>query len=219
MKSVIKEKRLTHLIDSAELVFFEKGYAKASVSDICKIANCSRTTLYSHFDNKENIYLAVVNKSFKQFLNYFSKLKTQEGKGLDRILTYTKGYIDFSKQAPKNYQMILDFYAILKNNGAEALLSETYQLLTACSYFKIVQQNAKLPFELLLQEIKNGQKDSSIQRQISPQTLFLNIWAYLIGVTSLTSPSKQKQPINILGVEMEDWESNTLMVIKQMLST
>lgn len=219
MKSVIKDKRLMHLIDSAEQVFFEKGYAKTSVSDICKIAGCSRTTLYSHFDNKENIYLAVVNKSFKKFLGYFSALDIQEKLGINRILAFSQGYLNFSKQYPPHYQMILDFYSILKNNGNKALQSESYRLLTQCAYFEIAQKNAKRPFDLLIQEIKKGQEDGSIVASAAPQTLFLNIWAYLIGVTNLTNSTEQQQVMNILGVKIQDWEANTLSVIERMLTS
>ena len=54
----------------------------------------------------------------------------------------------------------------------------------------------------MVQEIKEGQKDGSIQSDASPQTLFLNLWAYLIWVTNLTNPSTQQAPINILGEKM-----------------
>ncbi|MEM6321679.1 MAG: TetR/AcrR family transcriptional regulator [Bacteroidota bacterium] len=215
MKSTIKEQRLAHIIDSAEEVFFEKGFSKTSISDICKVASCSRTTLYSYFENKENIYLAVVNKSFQQFLKHFFDLKISSGTGLQRILALAQGYLDFSKQSPKEYQMVLDFYTILKNSQDKVLQSESYALLQKCTYFTIVQENAQLPLQQMIHVIEYGQKDGSIRNNTAAESLFFNIWAYLIGVTNL---SNNRNTIRILGVQMQDWEDNTLLTIEQLLS-
>lgn len=218
MKSLIKESRLTHIIDSAENIFFEKGFSKTAISDICKVANCSRTTLYSHFESKENIYLAVVNKSFKKFISYFNNLEIKENKGLNKLLRLAQGYIDFSKQFPKNYIMVLDFYIILKNISNKKLQSDTDVLLSKCSYFKEVKNNAELPSGFLIQIIKEGQKDGSINSEISANILFLNIWAYLIGSTNLFNFSSSRKKINILGVKMDEPERNTLFVIRKILT-
>jgi AcrR family transcriptional regulator len=135
MKEAIKDERLKHLIQSAENVFFEKGFSKTSVSAICKAANCSRTTLYSHFENKENVYLAVINNSFKIFLRYFINIKFSNENGLEKMLKYAKGYIDFSKQYPKNYSMIADFYTLLRTVKNEKLFSDAAKTLSQGSFF------------------------------------------------------------------------------------
>ncbi|MEO1262842.1 MAG: TetR/AcrR family transcriptional regulator [Bacteroidota bacterium] len=216
MKAVIKESRLDHIINCAENVFFEKGFLKTNISDICKSANCSRTTLYSHFESKENVYLAVVNKSFKLFISYFLKFDTEEGNGMEKILRFSKGYIDFSKKFPKNYALILDFYSILKNIKNKKIQSDTDLLLSKCSYFKTVKKNAAIPSNFLIQIIEAGQQDNSITDQIPASILFLNMWAYLIGSSHLFNFSTQKR-FNILGVRMEDSEENTLAVVRKIL--
>ncbi|MEL6255105.1 MAG: TetR/AcrR family transcriptional regulator, partial [Bacteroidota bacterium] len=77
MKAVIKEGRADHFIQHAQEVFFNKGYARTTISDICKKADCSRTTLYSYFESKENLYLAVIERAFRKFLAYFGKLRAE----------------------------------------------------------------------------------------------------------------------------------------------
>ena len=217
MKEVIKEKRLNHIIDSAEQVFFEKGYSKANISDICKVANCSRTTLYSHFESKENIYLAVANKAFKHFFEHFSSLELPEKNGLDRVLKLAQGYIEFSKNAPKHYQMVLDFHNILKNTSNQVLESEAYALLKASSFFEEVELQASVPMHFMAKEIDRGQKDGSINSNSSAYTLFFNMWAYLMGMTNLSNFSNAQDEIQIMGVQLQDWEKNTLAVIRGML--
>lgn len=218
MKTVIKERRLANIIDAAEDIFFEMGFAKANISDICKVAKCSRTTLYNHFDSKENIYLAVVKKSFKKFLSFFKELLPIESKALETVITLSKGYIVFSKKHPKHYQMVLDFHMILKSINNKNLQSQSFTLLSECRYFDEVQAIAKLPTSLLIEEIKKGQHDGSISARDSADVLFLNIWAYLIGVTNLANYSKTQNTISISGIKMKDWEKNTTSIIRSMLT-
>lgn len=218
MKPLIKENRLTHIIDCAENVFFEKGFSKTNISDICKSANCSRTTLYSHFESKENIYLAVVNKSFQQFINYFLKFDITEGNGMDKILRLAKGYIDFSKRSPRNYALILDFYNILKNIKNKKTRSDIDISLSKCSYFKEAQKNAELPSTFMVKIIEGGQKDGSINDEASAQILFLNIWAFLIGSSSLFNFSVNRKTVTLLGLKIEAPDENTLAFIKKILS-
>ena len=218
MKEIIKQKRHTHIVESAERVFFSKGYSETNISDICKMAECSRTTLYSYFESKENMYLAVVNRSFELFLQYFSNYNITGVNGRDRILSICRGYINFSKKSPRNYQTILDFYTILNNANNGDLKTASLNLITNCIQFDAVRKNARLPFELMVKEIKVGKEDKSITSQMEPQVLFLNIWAYLIGISNLSKSSKQKDTILILDLEMKDWEENAIAVIKAMMA-
>jgi len=217
MKAEIKNNRLKNIIANAEHVFFEKGFSKTSISDICKAVNCSRTTLYSHFENKENIYLAVINNSFTCFLDYFITLKIDGKNGLDKILGYAKGYIDFARKFPKNYLMILDFYTLLRSIDNKALQSDAAALLSKCSFFPKVKKNAEIPFTFLVAVIKEGQKDKSINPNISADVLFLNIWAYLMGSSHLYDFSSD-QNINLSDLKMKSIDQNILFFIEKMLT-
>ena len=109
MNVEIRDSRQKHVIRCAENTFFEKGFSKTTISDICKAANCSRSTLYIHFENKENIYLAVINNAFKIFLKYFEDLTVEGQNGLENMILYSEGFVDYSKKFPKRYSLIIDF--------------------------------------------------------------------------------------------------------------
>ena len=162
MKPIIRAKRQANLIDQAENIFFERGYSKTSISDICKEVQCSRTTLYAYFESKENIYLAVVNKSFEQFKQHFNTLEISEKQGLVRVEKLVLGYLDFARQWPRQYQMILDFHMILRKIHDTELQVSEFALLAQCSYFDEVKKNAQLPLKLMIKEINGGQTDGSI---------------------------------------------------------
>lgn len=217
MNVEIRDKRLKNIIVNAENVFFEKGFSKTTVSDICKAANCSRTTLYSHFENKENVYLAVINNSFKKFLGYFINLEIEHKNGLEKMLQYAKGYLDFSRLFPKNYSMVLDFYTLLRMINDEKLHSDAAMLIAQCSMFEEVKTSAEIPSEFLVAVIKEGQKDGSINNKISANILFLHVWAYLMGSTNLFNFSSGKKSTSILGLQMKSTEETVLQFIGKIL--
>lgn len=217
MEQTIRQQREQQFIDHAEQAFFELGYAKTTISAICERAQCSRTTLYTYFESKENIYLAVIIKSFKLFLKYFAKLEVDDQKGLSRILAFSKGYLDFTIAHPKNYQLIMEFYNALKEINSEDLQSQSYVGLSAASYFAEAKKIANLPFALLNEEIKKGQEDGSIGTNTPSETHLINIWAYLVGISRLSTLSGKENRIRILETQVDNWQENALAVIRKMI--
>lgn len=57
-----------HILFVAKDVFLEMGFERASMDVIAARAETSKRTLYAHFENKENLYLAVVGLVRNLFL-------------------------------------------------------------------------------------------------------------------------------------------------------
>jgi TetR/AcrR family transcriptional regulator, transcriptional repressor of aconitase len=57
------------LIEAAERLFIRKGFADASVEEISEAAGYSRGAFYSNFDDKEQIFLAVIDRRRPMALN------------------------------------------------------------------------------------------------------------------------------------------------------
>lgn len=211
MNEVLKQQHLDYIIDKAEEVFFAKGFAHSNISDIGKAANRSRTTVYSYFESKENLYMAVIYKSFAAFINVLDKVDIRGKNGLEKVLAYGMGYLDFCKQYPKRYQMILDYYTIIRT-------SQTTEDAFKGSYAERVKKIALRPLNIMIEEITYGQKDGSIVSDLSPATLFVNIWAQLIGITHLSQNVKQQDSFILLDVEVKDWQQNTLRIVRSLLA-
>jgi AcrR family transcriptional regulator len=54
------------LLDSAAILFTEKGYAKTSVAEICKLAGANIAAVNYHFHTKESLYRQVLQYTFDQ---------------------------------------------------------------------------------------------------------------------------------------------------------
>jgi AcrR family transcriptional regulator len=65
-----KEVTRVRLIEAAERLFVRKGFDDASVEEISATAGYSRGAFYSNFDNKEQVFLAVIDRRRPKALDY-----------------------------------------------------------------------------------------------------------------------------------------------------
>ncbi len=64
-----KDARPHELLSAALTLFVEKGYAATRLEDVAKQAGVSKGTLYLYFDNKEELFKAVVTEHISPALN------------------------------------------------------------------------------------------------------------------------------------------------------
>jgi AcrR family transcriptional regulator len=62
-----------HILEVAKDVFLEMGFERASMDVVSSRAETSKRSLYAHFENKEKLFLAVIERVRGQM---FSRLKT-----------------------------------------------------------------------------------------------------------------------------------------------
>jgi len=65
-----KEVTRVRLIEAAERLFVRKGFDDASVEEISETAGYSRGAFYSNFDNKEQVFLAVIDQRRPKALDH-----------------------------------------------------------------------------------------------------------------------------------------------------
>lgn len=51
------------ILDAATEIFLREGYERASVDTIAAVANVSKRTIYNHFSDKKELFLAVMERS------------------------------------------------------------------------------------------------------------------------------------------------------------
>jgi AcrR family transcriptional regulator len=63
-----KDSRPSELLDAALEIFVERGYAAARLEDMASKAGVSKGTLYLYYDNKEELFKAVVRRSISPLI-------------------------------------------------------------------------------------------------------------------------------------------------------
>ena len=73
-----RERRLEHtrslLLDAAEEVFAEKGFAPATLDDIAHAAGYTKGAIYKHFATKEELFLAVSDRYWRRYFDNFAEV-------------------------------------------------------------------------------------------------------------------------------------------------
>lgn len=62
----LKQEKQTALLDAARSAFLARGFARSSVNTIAKDAGISIATLYKYFDTKEDLFGAVIGRSWAE---------------------------------------------------------------------------------------------------------------------------------------------------------
>jgi len=73
-----RERRIEHtrslLLDAAEEVFAEKGFAPATLDDIAHAAGYTKGAIYKHFASKEDLFLAVSDRYWRRYFDNFAEV-------------------------------------------------------------------------------------------------------------------------------------------------
>src|SRR5690348_9136873 len=80
-----KEATRLRLIEAAERLFVRNGYDDTSVDEISEKAGYSRGAFYSNFDDKEQLFLAVLDRWRPDVLSALDDILKQVSEPADRI--------------------------------------------------------------------------------------------------------------------------------------
>jgi AcrR family transcriptional regulator len=64
MKRPGPEQRLARLIDAGIEVFIARGYRRAQIDDVARIACVSKGTVYNYFESKEALFYTIIDRGF-----------------------------------------------------------------------------------------------------------------------------------------------------------
>ncbi|MGF7118757.1 TetR/AcrR family transcriptional regulator [Methanobacterium oryzae] len=95
-----KERRRNNILNAAEKLFFSKGYDNVSLNEIAKEADLGRSTVYLYFENKEELFFAIVLKG-TQILHRIIINETKKAKtSLEKLAAFRKAYYEFADKYP-----------------------------------------------------------------------------------------------------------------------
>ena len=101
--------RKDQLMAAALEEFTDKDYEKASLNTIIKNANLSKGVFYYHFQNKESLYLALLEDSFTKKWQYIKSHTDNEDfytqDIFDRFISQAKASMRFANEYPQYYKL------------------------------------------------------------------------------------------------------------------
>ena len=75
----IKGYEFTHekIIESGKLNFLNDGYERSNLRKICKDAGVTTGAFYRHFDDKEDLFISLVEPLVKELLGFYNKFEEE----------------------------------------------------------------------------------------------------------------------------------------------
>lgn len=95
----IPQEKRDHIFTIAVSEFAASGYAAASINQIARKAGISIGSMYSYFDSKEDLFLAVVDKGYELLVRALAGL-SREGSFREQLLDILHTAVRYAREHP-----------------------------------------------------------------------------------------------------------------------
>ncbi len=166
-----KEKQ-THekeIIASAERIFCLKGYENAGMDEIAKEAQFTKRTVYKHFENKDELYFAVVLKGLKKLFLKISESNKNEQTGYEKLERSCRSYYQFYKENPE-FIRLYNYWGNVRRKSADE-----------GRYKNELVQFSKAMVQVIHDIIEEGKADGSIQYVPDSEKTALSLMFLITG--------------------------------------
>ena len=183
MKDNKKNLKEFKIIEAAEKVFSVVGFKNAKMDDIAKKASITKVTLYTYFQSKENLYLAVTYKALQLLIQkYYETIdKFKDKNGLESTIAIFDTFMTFCEQNFLYSEALLEYFAMMRSNPDGTDEAKLTEAVKDSIYYLKLQDMHNLPFKLTVKEIERGKKDGSIISDLDPMLMTLHGWTNVIG--------------------------------------
>jgi len=219
MKAAKKSIKENGIIDSAEQIFAAVGFKNAKMEDIASAAGITKVTLYSYFQSKENLYMAITYRALQRLIDdyYLCIDKYKNSPGLESVIALTDTFMSFCESNFLYSEALLDYFAMVRSTSSGKDQSKLTEATKESLYYMKLQDIQNLPFKLTAKEIARGQQDGSILKHLDPMFSTLHGWATVIGYIKVINASGDNAS-PIFNVKLSDIRKLNLSIARALLS-
>jgi AcrR family transcriptional regulator len=106
-----RQERRRQILDAALLVFAQKGFHAANVSDVASQAGVSQGTIYWYFESKEALLENVVSEGFQNLIRPFmDMLRDETVSPLERLRATLSETLTWSMEHAEQLRLVLQFW-------------------------------------------------------------------------------------------------------------
>ena len=101
------ERTAERILDAAEALFAEQGYAGATLRDVATAVGVRTSSLYNHFPNKESLYAAVLERGISPVLDVLTEVvaaRDRSDRDVRQVVERTMKLVGRRPQLPRLIQ-------------------------------------------------------------------------------------------------------------------
>jgi len=214
-KKQIKE---SNIIEAAEAVFGNKGFKNAKMEEIAAAAGITKVTLYSYFQSKENLYLAITYKALQKIIDqyYESMDKFKNKSGLESAVALTNTFMEFCENNFLYTEAMLEYFSMMRSTSQGVDTTKLTAAEKDSIYYKKLQDIHNLPFKLSASEISRGIQDGSVHKDADPMFMTLHGWTIMLGYAKVINASGENNS-PFLNVNLSSMKAYNLKLAKYLL--
>jgi AcrR family transcriptional regulator len=203
-----REKRI---IDIAQAVFVERGYAGTSVPAVAAAAGYHKRTIYLYFKDKDDIFLAVVVRCLqllRESLVTAANLVPEDRSGLKE---FAWAFFCFAEEYPEFMDLIMR-YESRHFVYHEADKPDDYgQRHAACQ--AVSDEIAAMATAAIERGIRRG----ILETDLEPRQLMLLLWGQILGVIQILR-IRERHFEGAFGLSREDLFSRFVQMVERALT-
>ncbi|MCR2823673.1 TetR/AcrR family transcriptional regulator [Lederbergia panacisoli] len=108
---VVREDKKELILDKAVGIFAENGYYKATTALIAKAAGVTQPYVFHFFKNKEELFIAVIDRATKRIYEAFSGVEASSDRLMD---TMGHAFLDIMKTHKDEIILVMQSHAIFE---------------------------------------------------------------------------------------------------------
>ncbi len=128
-----KAQQRQRILDAGRGVFFRDGFMQANLDEVAGLAGVAKGTLYRYFENKADLYVAILAENGQVFEDRMSEAGKGSGSAVDRLRSISRFYFAHWTQHREYFQI---FWALENQNVIgdlpEELVGDVTKLWEQC---------------------------------------------------------------------------------------
>ncbi|PLY05792.1 MAG: TetR family transcriptional regulator [Arcobacter sp.] len=192
----LNEEKRKAIIKASIREFYEKGFEGSSMDTISKEANVSKATVYNHFKNKEELFIAITeilkDRLYESFKYTYNKDKPIE----EQLYEMGKQELDFLIDEENITLIKIATIVMIQKNQIGLKVLETVKddcMITVAQWFDDAKKDGKLDFE----------SSSFVSRQFIGMIKSFVLYQQFYGAPTLPKEEHEnllKQAVNMIKV-------------------
>jgi AcrR family transcriptional regulator len=197
------------ILKAAGEEFLEHGYENFSLRRVAERIGYTPTTIYLHFESKDDLLLETVQVGFRDFDHHIAEIANGEVDPLKRIEALGRAYICFGQENPALYRLMFmqrsDFYFMPRFVEPDAEIDEQVEILLS-NPRQLPIGSEDRPRTVAMTALATAVQEAMENGVVQPGNPIITadvLWAGAHGLVSLSisplmSPEHSQQVIDLL---------------------
>jgi AcrR family transcriptional regulator len=174
-----KQQRRDSIVDAAERFFFSKGFPTTTIDEIAEAAELSKGTIYLYFKNKEELYVAIVQRGMHFLTDLFREAIAKSPTGKEKVRAIGQALLTFYERHPHHFKAL--FYQHDNPSCPVPDVDRGGPLIKA-----LIHDREEL-YAFSVEAIRSGIADGSIRPDVDPVKATIVFVSMILGLVRMVA--------------------------------